>query len=628
MAQGGGFVRALGTPRALTWFSCDGGATDEEIAATGMYRGSFFQDRVCRTFDSPCVPYTLTNADGTVSVVQRCLDLRACPTSSSPTQAPFAVTGPPASLPPYVISQPPHVQPPSTAPPATPCSWPVRPSWESSGYRVVNTNDGPGFWFRRCPEYANCFNFTACEGALSVEEAELNWFQDRLCRTFVDEGICPYYMVTPLGSVLVQCLQVKECPTVPTASPTRPPFLVTGPPITLPQLFTLPPIYLPPISTRAPGAAPPPTPSPAPCSWPMRPIWSAVGFYALQTDTSGYWFQPCANYPGCYNLSHCGPDDTGAVVHPTSDNWFGDQLCRVFEPGCSVVTAGANVARCVSIQSCLGTPGPTQQTGAPVTRPPYITMAPLTLPPVNTGPPITLPPISTIPPVSRQPTSTLPPTPNLDAPCSAAMRPAWEYNGYTVVPTNGRGFWLRRCASYGTCYNLTACDGSLSDAEGALNFFQDRLCRTFEDGCEPHTIDTSVGAVLVMCLRLQLCPTESPTRPPFVVTGPPISLPPLFTLPPISLPPIPTRAPGTAPPTSSPRPCEHPVRPTWSTSGYTELITDGPGWWLAPCAEFEGCYNISVCDGSWTSTTMPSNAYIGNFFGDSRCRVLHNGCQV
>eukprot|EP00038_Savillea_parva_P004739 m.141634 g.141634 ORF g.141634 m.141634 type:complete len:1147 (+) comp11562_c0_seq2:281-3721(+) len=82
----------------------------------------------------------------------------------------------------------------------------------------------------------------------------------------------------------------------------------------------------------------------------------------------------------------------------------------------------------------------------------------------------------------------------------------------------------------------------------------------------------------------------------------------------------------TARPTTTP--CDHPVRPVLSTSGLRPVVVDTVGVWLRPCPGIQGCYNLSRCDGSWTAAQIPTGTYVGNYFGDRRCRVLRDDCQV
>jgi len=209
---------------------------------------------------------------------------------------------------------------------------------------------------------------------------------------------------------------------------------------------------------------------------------------------------------------------------------------------------------------------------------------------------------------TRGPCKTRPPSPR---PCEGAVRPVWSTEGRRVVVATGDGFWLRRCPNKRSCFDRVPCNTQShhpSMQVGESNFFGDRRCRVLRGEC---SISLAVGVndlTFAACLDFRPCydPTEAPTW---------------ATLPPT---PPPTRR------TPAPTTCDGAVQPFWNVEGEHFEITDGPGVWLRPCpsAVERKCYLPAPCHGGWTADTMPTGAYVGNFFRDRRCRVRRGDCRV
>eukprot|EP00035_Acanthoeca_spectabilis_P009358 m.166034 g.166034 ORF g.166034 m.166034 type:complete len:825 (-) comp14698_c0_seq2:123-2597(-) len=234
-------------------------------------------------------------------------------------------------------------------------------------------------------------------------------------------------------------------------------------------------------------------------------------------------------------------------------------------------------------------------------------------------------------------------------PCENAVRPIVSDRGFQVSKTLEMGYWLRPCDDTGRCYERTMCFGDPDWAAAhpdafVGNYFGDKACREFRDGCQPHV--NSAG-VLERCIELLPCNTAPVTRSPITrspftrapsvrptfITRPPFThaptgrptfgtRPPVFTFPPVTL--------FTRPPTAS-TPCDGATIPTWSTRGVQVAATRGLGYWLRPvrCPDAgTTCYERVRCMGNWTSAETPAGTYLNNFFGDRQCRVNRGQCDL
>eukprot|EP00035_Acanthoeca_spectabilis_P017435 m.365234 g.365234 ORF g.365234 m.365234 type:complete len:518 (+) comp16655_c0_seq2:1401-2954(+) len=92
-----------------------------------------------------------------------------------------------------------------------------------------------------------------------------------------------------------------------------------------------------------------PQPQPQICRFSYRPEWRGQGLRAIPTNEWGFWLEPCINDPSCFQWVGCGPDNP---VGP--DNWFEDEICRTFLPGCGNHGKGksGNTTSCLHLDMC------------------------------------------------------------------------------------------------------------------------------------------------------------------------------------------------------------------------------------------------------------------------------------